>query len=114
VSNPANLLGQRLAELHQVIEEFRKAEERAIEARQTADVEESKEFLKATGSIEARKHLARIQCERLEFDALVAEAHVRHVGRLYKEAQLRVEAGRTYSADLRAELQALGSRDGSA
>jgi hypothetical protein len=33
--------------------------------------------------------------------------------RLMKEAQLRVEAGRTYSADLRAELQTLG-RDGAA
>jgi hypothetical protein len=104
-------LGKRLDQLHQVIEQLRAAEAAAIAARQTADVEESKEYLKAQGSIEARKHEARVACERLEFAALTAEAHVRHLVRLMKEAQLRVEAGRTYSADLRAELQTLG-RDG--
>ena len=101
-------LGQRLDELHQIIERLRDAEETAIKARLLADVEESKEYLKAEGSIEARKHLARVACERLEFQALTAEAQVRHLVRLMKEAQLRVDAGRTYSADLRAELAVLG------
>jgi len=104
-------LGQRLDELHQIIEQLHTAETAAIDKRQTADVEESKEYLKAQGSIEARKHEARVACERLEFDALTAEAMVRHLVRLMKEAQLRVDAGRTYSADLRAELQTIG-RDG--
>jgi hypothetical protein len=113
-SNAAALrLGQRLDELHAIIERLRDAEHDAIQARQDADVEESKEYLKAQGSIEARKHEARVACERLEFAALTAEAHVRHLVRLMKEAQLRVDAGRTYSADLRAELQTLG-RDGAA
>jgi hypothetical protein len=104
-------LGKRLDQLHDVIEELRKAEQISIEYRQRADCEESKEYLKAQGSIKAREHIARVACERLEFEALYAEAHVRHLVRLMKEAQLRVDAGRTYSADLRAELATLG-RDG--
>jgi hypothetical protein len=110
-SGAAQLLGQRLAELHTVIERMHEAEQDALTARHTADLEEAKEFLKGQGSIEARKFNARVIMERLEFQALVAEANVRHLGRLYKEAQMRVDAGRTFSADLRAELAALG-RDG--
>lgn len=109
----AGLLQQRLADLHQVIERMHEAEQDALTARHTADLEEAKEFLKGQGSIEARKNNAKVLTERLEFEALVAEANVRHLSRLYKEAQLRVEAGRTYSADMRAELAALG-RDGAA
>jgi transcriptional regulator of NAD metabolism len=104
-------LGKRLDQLHQIIEQLREAEAESIAKRLLADVEESKEYLKAQGSIEARKHEARVACERLEFAALTAEAQVRHLMRLMKEAQLRVDAGRTYSADLRAELAVLG-RDG--
>lgn len=107
----AQLLGQRLGELHAVIERMHEAEQDALTARHTADLEEAKEFLKGEGSIELRKNKAKIETERLDFEALVAEANVRHLSRLYKEAQLRVEAGRTYSADMRAELAALG-RDG--
>lgn len=106
-------LGRRLDQLHDVIEQLRTAEAASITARLTADVEESKEFLKGEGSVDARKHGARVACQRLEFEALTAEAHVRHLVRLMKEAQARVDAGRTYSADLRAELSVLG-RDGAA
>lgn len=107
-------LGQRLDDLHRIIiERLRDAETEATEKRITADVEESKEFLRAEGSVDARKHQARVACQRFEFDALTAEANVRHLSRLFKEAQMRVDAGRTYSADVRAELSVLG-RDGAA
>lgn len=107
----AQLLGKRLSELHDVIQQMHEAEQEALTARHSADLEEAKEFLKGEGSIEARKFNARVITEQLEFQALVAEANVRHLGRLYKEAQMRVDAGRTYSADMRAELASLG-RDG--
>lgn len=107
----AGLLAQRLNDLHAVVEQMHQAEQDALTARHSADMEEAKEFLRQQGSIEQRKNQARVNTERFEFEALVAEANVRHLGRLYKEAQLRVDAGRTYSADLRAELAALG-RDG--
>lgn len=109
----AQQLGKRLDQLHAIIEELRTSEQHAVEARLAADVEESKEFLKAAGSVEARKHTARVVTERLEFAAVVAEVHVRHLLRLMREAQMRVDAGRTYSADMRAELSVLG-RDGAA
>lgn len=110
-SGAAALLGQRLSELHKVIEQMGEAEQEALVARHGADLEEAKAYLKATGSIENRKQEAKVETAGLEFAALVAEANVRHLSRLYKEAQMRVEAGRTYSADMRAELAALG-RDG--
>jgi hypothetical protein len=110
-SAAAALLGQRLSELHKVIEQMHEAEQDALTARHTADLEEAKEYLRGQGSIENRKNEARVKTANFEFEALVAEANVRHLGRLYKEAQMRVDAGRTYSADLRAELASLG-RDG--
>jgi hypothetical protein len=107
-NSAAQQLGRRLDQLSQVIEQLRVAEAASIEARMTADVEESREYLKAQGSIEARKHIARTTCERLEFAARVAEAHVRHLLRLMREAEKRVDAGRTFSADLRAEASVVG------
>jgi len=104
-------LGQRLDELHKVIESLRDAEQDAISKRMDADISESKAFLTAEGSMDIRRHKARVDTEQIEFQALAAEAHVRHLVRLMKEAQARVDAGRTYSADLRAELQTIG-RDG--
>jgi hypothetical protein len=94
--------------MHAVIEQLRVAEQDAIEARQEADIAESKAFLRADGAEYKRKHTARIEVADLELQALTKEATVRHLVRLLREAQARVDAGRTYSADLRAELSVLG------
>lgn len=107
----AQRLGQRLDDLHQIITELRRVETAAIAARHEANVREWKEFLTATGAVEARKITARLEVEAFTFAAENAEAEVRHLLRAMKEAQARVDAGRTYSADLRAELAVLG-RDG--
>jgi hypothetical protein len=104
-------LGQRLDDLHRIIEALRDAERSAITARHEANVREWKEFLTLTGPVEARKIAARLEVEAFTFAADNAEAEVRHLLRSMKEAQARVDAGRTYSADLRAELATLG-RDG--
>jgi len=104
-------LGQRLDDLHAVIMRLRDAETTALSLRMDADIAESKAFLAAQGSVDARKHLARIETAEQEFVACRAEADVRHLLRLMREAQARVDVGRTYSADQRAELSVLG-RDG--
>jgi hypothetical protein len=97
--------------MHDVIERLYAAERTALERRHLADVEETKEFLKAQGSVEQRKQLARLATERLDFEAKVAESDVRHLTRLLRESDKRVDAGRTYSADYRAELKTLGLTD---
>lgn len=107
----AQRLGQRLNDLHNVIEALKLADHQAIEARHSANVEEWKQFLMATGAMELRKITARLEVQALTFAADSAEAQVRHLLRTMKEAQARVDAGRTYSADLRAELSVLG-KDG--
>lgn len=107
----AHRLGQRLDELTQVIDQLRLAEEAAIQLRQDADIAESKAYLSAEGSIENRKQEARVKTADLEFAALTAEANVRHLLRKMKEAQARIDAGRTFAADMRAEASVAG-RDG--
>lgn len=107
----AQRLGQRLQELSETIEDLRKADMEAVTARHVADVEEWKEFLKAQGSVEQRKITAKLSTERLAFDADVKEARVRHLVRQVRERDKRVEVGRTFSADMRAELSVMG-RDG--
>jgi hypothetical protein len=106
-------LGQRLDQLHRIIEQLRDAEQASIEARHEANVREWKHFLSVPGAVETRKITARLEVEAFTFAADNAEAEVRHLLRSMKEAQMRVDAGRTYSADLRAELFTLG-RDGAA
>jgi len=112
-ANPAALqLGQRLDELHAVIEQMKAAEVDAVRARHAANVAEWKAFLWASGAMELRKITARLEVEALTFAADMAEAKVRHLGRMIKEAQARIDAGRTYSSDLRAELSVLGRTPG--
>jgi hypothetical protein len=104
----AQRLGERLRELHAIVEELRAAEHAAITARHAANVGEWKGFLAAEGAEYRRKYTARLKVADLIFAAEVAEAEVRHLSRLLREADKRVDVGRTYSADLRAELKTLG------
>lgn len=101
-------LGERLNDLAVVIEQLRVAEADTTELRLEADISEAKLFLAGEGSIEAKKNKARVDNRATEFAALAAEANVRHLLRKYKEAQMRVDVGRTYSADLRAEASVAG------
>lgn len=111
-SNAAALrLGERLRELHQIIEELRIAETAAITARHAANIAEWKAFLAAEGAEYKRKYTARLECADLIWQAECTEAAVRHLQRALREADKRVDVGRTYSADLRAELKTLGQTE---
>jgi NifB/MoaA-like Fe-S oxidoreductase len=104
----AQRLGERLRELHAIVEELREAEHEAIVTRHTANVAEWSAFLAAEGAETKRKFTARLEVAAEIFAAEVAEAKVRHLVRALREADKRVDVGRTYSADLRAELKTLG------
>ena len=80
------------------------AERAAVESRHTADLEQSKSFLSAVGSVEQRKNEAFVQCERLLHDADVAEAVVRHLKRRGDAIKIRIDVGRSMGTALRAEI----------
>lgn len=113
MTSPGSLLGQRLSELQQVIEKLREAETAAIGLRHEANVAEWKTFIQAEGAMELRKITARYETAGLALTAENAEAEVRHLARTVRLAEKRVDVGRTYSADLRAEASVAG-RDGTA
>ena len=93
--------------LDAVVRTLRDAELDMVEKRHVADVAESMAFVRAEGSMDLRKHLARIEAAPLEKDALVAEAVCRYLKTQIRALELRVEIGRSYGAAVRAELAAL-------
>ncbi len=105
-------LGQRLDEMATVVAELRAAEADADRKRHLANVEEYKAFLGATGAVERCKIWAKYETEALDFEATVAESLVKHLLRELRLADKRVEVGRTYSADIRAEAKTIGLTPG--
>jgi uncharacterized protein (UPF0261 family) len=79
----------------------------AVTKRHTADLAESHSFVSVEGSMELRKHLARIATDRQEQEAVVAEAVVRYLRQRINAIGTRIEVGRSMGAALRAELSAL-------
>ena len=87
---------------------YRGAEHDAAIKRHAADLAESRAFLAADGPMDMRKHTARVQAERAEGEALVAEALVRVLKAEIRSIETRIDVGRTYGATVRAELRTLG------
>jgi hypothetical protein len=87
------------------------AELDAVAKRHDADTAEAKAFLSADGAVDSRKRQALLNCERLIREADVAEAVVRHLKRRGKAIETRIDVGRSFGANMRAEA-ALAGRDG--
>jgi uncharacterized protein (UPF0261 family) len=106
-----NQIVSQLAELARTLDatvnDLRDADLAAILARHAADVNESREFMAGEGSVEARKHRARVQNDRAEAQALAAEAVVRYLRNRINAIGTRIDVGRSMAAALRAELAAL-------
>lgn len=86
---------------------LKEADLEATLARHAADVAESTAFLSAEGSVEMRKHKARLATDKLEGDALQKEAVVRYLRQRINAVGTRIEVGRSMGAALRQELQTL-------
>lgn len=69
-------------------------------------------YLKAEGSVETRKCTARISTWSQQLEADLAEIKVRALSRDQRLLMARIDIGRTYSANLRAELSVLQSTQG--
>lgn len=94
-------------ELDSTVTALKAADLDATEKRHAADMAESLAFVRAEGSMDLRKHLARIEAGPLEKEALVAEAVVRYLRQRINAIATRIEVGRSAGAALRAELSAL-------
>jgi hypothetical protein len=97
-------LGRELDAAVRTLKDF---EVEAVTKRHAADIAESRAFVNAEGAMDMRKHVARLAADKLEEDALVAEALVRHLRTRIRSIDTRIEIGRSYGAAVRAELKAL-------
>ena len=86
---------------------LRDADLDAVHKRSAADTAESLAFVDADGSMDLRKHTARLAASSKEHDALVAEALVRHMRTKVRALETRIDVGRSMGAALRAELNTL-------
>jgi len=92
-------------ELDAAVRTLRAAEVESVEKRHLADMAESRAYVSAEGSADLRKHLGRIAADKLEEDALLAEAVCRYLRARIRATELRVEIGRSMGASLRSERQ---------
>lgn len=99
-------------ELDAAVTMLKDAEVEAVQKRHHADMVESRAFLAAEGSMELRKHAARVEADKQEEEALVAEAVVRHMRTHIRAIDTRIEIGRSYGAAVRAELKTLSAMEG--
>jgi predicted NAD/FAD-binding protein len=100
-------LAELARQLDHTVNLLRDADLEAVQARHAADVAESTAYLTAEGSVEMRKHRARLATDKLEEKALQSEAVVRYLRQKINALGVRVEVGRSMGAALRQELQTL-------
>lgn len=91
-------------DLDAVTEQLKEADDDSVRKRHAADLAESHAFINASGAMDMRKHLARIEAGDQELEALVAEALVRHLRKKISAIDTRIEVGRSMGTTLRAEI----------
>ncbi|MCM6776248.1 hypothetical protein NDR87_18860 [Nocardia sp. CDC159] len=96
-------------ELDERTKDLNEADVAAVNAREAAKLAEAQEFLKAEGSVDARKCKAIVATPELRLAAEVAEAGVRGLQRTIRTLQTRIDVGRTYGATIRSEAALAGS-----
>lgn len=106
-------LSQLTERLYQHVRSYADAEREAVTLRAAADLAESRAYLTATGSVEARKHEARVAAAELEERALVAEAVVRTLKAKIRAIETDIDVHRSFGASIRAELRTLDYQDAS-
>ncbi len=94
-------------ELDATVTALKQAELDAATKRHEADQAESRAFVSSDGSMDLRKHLARLAAGKQEQEAVIAEAVCRYLRTRIRAIETRVEIGRSYNAAIRAELAAL-------
>ena len=103
-------IGRVLRRKAALLESLYEAELDAREKRREADKSEAHAFLKATGSIPARKYTVDVDpiVDQLREQADVAEVLVLHLRRTITHCGDEIDGARTAAATLRAEFSVLG------
>jgi hypothetical protein len=95
-------------ELRSHVTALRGAEQDAAVKRHAADMAKTRAFLTADGTVAEREYTAKDAADKQEGEAKVAEALVRVLRAEIRSIEIRIDVGRTYSANVRAELKTLG------
>ncbi len=95
--------------LDEVLIELNEADEEATRLRGQHTVANSEAFMRATGSMDIRKHKAIIETHDLRFAAELAEQKVRGLTRALKTLTTRIEVGRSTGAAVRSDISIAGS-----
>jgi hypothetical protein len=109
----ATWLGVLVRQLDAKVVEYAHLCDEAAEARRIAEVAFARHFLSAEGAMDARRQIANLEAANERFGADVAERKVAACKEAIRALHLKIDVGRTASANVRAELAALGSTSGS-
>jgi hypothetical protein len=109
----ATWLGVLIRQLDAKVLEYAQLCDEAAEARRIAEVAFARCFLNAEGAMDARRQIAMHEAANERFGADIAERKVSACKEAIRALHLKIDVGRTASANVRAELAALGSTAGS-
>lgn len=92
--------------------EIRDLDEAAVRARARYEVTMSRNFLKAEGAMDVRKHTAIVESAELKLDAEIADQVLRAARESIKVLRDRLEIGRSLNSAIKSEWSAQGAAQG--
>jgi hypothetical protein len=95
-------------------EEIRRLDEDAVRARSRYEVTFARNFLKAEGNLDVRKHTAIVETAELKLDAEIADQVLRAARESIKVLRDRLDIGRSLNSAIKSEWAAQGAGQGMA
>lgn len=92
--------------------EIRNLDEAAVRARARFEVTMSRNFLKAEGSVDVRKHTAIVESADLKLDAEIADQVLRAARESIRVLRDRLDIGRSLNSAIKSEWAAQGAGQG--
>lgn len=104
----ARWLAELTRQLDAKVQEYANLSDEASAARRDAEVAFARAFLQGEGAMDARRQQAMLAAADKRFGADLAERKVSSCKEAIRALHLKIDVGRTASANVRAELTALG------
>jgi len=95
-------------DIEKLIADLGAAEVDTVTLRHQANITESHAFLNASGPMDVRRHQARVEADKDEEKALVAEAVLRHLRARVRALDTRIDLLRSVGTTVRTEMKMLG------
>jgi len=92
--------------------EIRSLDEAAVRARARYEVTLSRNFLKAEGAMDVRKHTAIVESAELKLDAEIADQVLRAARESIRVLRDRLDIGRSLNSAIKSEWAAQGAGQG--